>query len=94
MSAGAGSWRRVMMPEASESRQAEGGAPKSLLLRHYLESKTLVALRLDAELYGLTRTGTKKQVVERLLAEDALLSAPAIPPGEMRSCCPQKRAPR
>ena len=68
-----------MMPEASESRQAEGGAPKSLLLRHYLESKTLVALRLDAELYGLTRTGTKKQVVERLLAEDALLSAPAIP---------------
>ena len=31
------------MPKASECRQEEEGAPKSFILRQYLESKTLVA---------------------------------------------------
>ena len=52
---------------------------KSFMLRQYLESKTVRALKWDAEFYSLPRSGNKAMLVQRLLDEDALLSAPTTP---------------
>ena len=67
------------MPKASESRSESPGVAKSYMLRQYLESKTVRALKWDAELYSLPRSGNKAELVQRLLDEDALLSAPTAP---------------
>jgi len=49
------------------------------MLRQYLESTTVKALKWDAEFYSVSRSGNKAELVQRLLSEDALLSAPTTP---------------